>query len=120
MDVDHPRLMQRKVEVIKANQPLLDVLPNFATSNLPSGILGRSEQYVAVACDLKQVSHLDRTLRQLFDLDAPSVAILFVTEVSLAYMERHTADAVLKWAARFRDGKVWRMSHRLRKPLTVT
>ncbi|KAF2152543.1 LCM-domain-containing protein [Myriangium duriaei CBS 260.36] len=105
VDVDYPQLMQRKVDVIKSNRPLLDLLPGFEVIDPPEALLASSQCYKALGCNLNDISSLNKALRQTFDLDSSSIAIIFVAEVSVAYMERHAADAVLRWAANLNDAR---------------
>ncbi|KAF4554775.1 Cupin-like domain-containing protein [Elsinoe fawcettii] len=105
VDVDYPQLMQKKVEVIKNNQPLLDVLPDISYGKPTDPLLASTERYKAVGCDLKDVANLDSALRSLFDIDACSIAFLFVAEVSVAYMEKAAANAVLAWTARLPEAR---------------
>lgn len=56
----------------------------------------RSDQYMAIGCDLKHLDLLERTLRAEFDISATS--ILFVAEVSVTYMSVADANSLLQWA----------------------
>ncbi|TKX21982.1 cupin-like domain-containing protein 4 [Elsinoe australis] len=105
VDVDYPQLMQKKLEVIRQNQPLLDLLAGIKFGKPDDAVLGDAEKYKALGCDLKNVSSLDQALRKMFDLDNCSWAFLFVAEVSVAYMEKPAANAVLKWAAGLSDAR---------------
>ncbi|GAM85037.1 hypothetical protein ANO11243_030400 [Dothideomycetidae sp. 11243] len=105
VDVDYHQLMRRKLDMIRANRALSDLLPDLATPPPPSAVLGSTAQYKAVGCNLNDVSMLDRALREVCDLDSCSLAILFVAEVSVAYMEKHAADAVLRWASQLKDAQ---------------
>ncbi|KAF2227000.1 hypothetical protein BDZ85DRAFT_56886 [Elsinoe ampelina] len=105
VDVDYPQLMHRKLEVIRSNQPILDVLPGITYGNQIDPLLASAEKYKAVGCDLKNVANLDSSLRQFFDLESCSITFLFVAEVSVAYMEKPAANAVLSWAAKLPDSR---------------
>ncbi|KAG8627900.1 hypothetical protein KVT40_003773 [Elsinoe batatas] len=105
VDVDYPQLMHKKLEVIRNNQPILDVLPGITYGNQIDPLLASAAKYKAVGCDLKNVANLDSSLRQLFDIESCSIAFLFVAEVSVAYMEKPAANAVLSWAAKLPDSR---------------
>jgi len=62
----------------------------------------RSGQYIALGCDLRDLSALERTLRA--ELDVPSSSVLFVAEVSATYMPVVDSDELIKWASTLQDG----------------
>lgn len=62
----------------------------------------RSDCYLALGCDLKDLGTLERLLRAEFDV--PSSSILFVAEVSVTYMPLRDSDALIKWASTIEDG----------------
>lgn len=62
----------------------------------------RSDGYMALGCDLKDLSTLETVLKK--ELDISSSSILFVGEVSLTYMPWHDSDALIRWASAFDDG----------------
>lgn len=70
------------------------------SSKLPVHL--RSDQYMAVGCDLKDLETLERVLRAEFD--APETTFLFVAEVSVTYMPVKDADALLCWASTLDNG----------------
>ena len=84
------------------NRLLRDALlkTNLRSSDLP--VYLRSNQYMAVGCDLKDLATLERVLRTEFDLSTTS--ILFVAEVSVTYMPVNDADALLRWASKLGNG----------------
>jgi tRNA wybutosine-synthesizing protein 4 len=57
----------------------------------------RSDNYVQIGCDLRQLAAIRETLAAIVDIQ--SCAFLFVAEVSITYMEREAADALIKWAS---------------------
>lgn len=58
-------------------------------------ILLRSEQYLQVGCDLRDLIKLEKFFSSEFDL---SNSVVFCTaEVSIAYMDVETSDALIKW-----------------------
>ena len=97
--------MQRKMQMIQQNPALNELLPGLQVDLKHEIRLARSEKYLALGCDLRQLDKLDAALRKEFSMDECSVAVLFVAEVSVAYMELDPANAVLKWASSFDDGE---------------
>jgi tRNA wybutosine-synthesizing protein 4 len=58
-------------------------------------ILLRSDQYLQVGCDLRDLAKLEKFFSSEFDL---SNSVVFCTaEVSIAYMDVDTSDALIKW-----------------------
>ena len=103
VDVDYPALMEKKHKMIVSNPPLHELMPDLQSQPTGNTILSRSEKYLAIGCDLRQLDKLEAVLRKEFSLDDSSVAILFTAEVSVAYMTLEAADAVLNWSTRFDD-----------------
>lgn len=64
----------------------------------------RAGQYVTVGCDLRNLSELGNILQD--EVQARDCAILFIAEVSVAYMDVESADAVIAWASSFDDGEL--------------
>jgi tRNA wybutosine-synthesizing protein 4 len=67
----------------------------------------RSDQYMAIGCDLRQLNVLEKTLRA--ELDIVSSSVLFVAEVSATYMPVADSDALIRWASTLEDGKYRKM-----------
>lgn len=59
----------------------------------------RSEQYLAIGCDLRDLQLLEKTLRN--ELDIVNSSILFVAEVSVTYMPLLDANKLIEWANTF-------------------
>lgn len=104
IDVDYDPLIRRKIKIIEENAPLLELIPDMKAGASDDIQAARSEKYRAFGCDLRQLKALDATLRREFDIDGCSVAILFVAEVSVAYMDRPSADEVIRWATSLPSG----------------
>lgn len=102
IDVDYPDLMARKKEVIMQNQELERLVNPLHTEKKHPGILLRSDNYLAVGCDLRDVSTLSNILDE--ELALSNCLVLCVAEVSLTYMDVRAADALIKWAAGLNDG----------------
>lgn len=95
--------MQKKYQVIESTPQLKDLLPSFTGTGKDSGILGYSSNYAAVGCDLRNPDLLKVVLQEHLQIEDCSVAVLFVAEVSTAYMPMDGSQAVLEWAAGYED-----------------
>ncbi|EME40518.1 hypothetical protein DOTSEDRAFT_65234 [Dothistroma septosporum NZE10] len=103
VDVDYPVLMQNKVGVIDKTEQLRSLTPKFTKTGNQSGLLASSDPYVAIGCDLSDMTPLQDILQDHLSLDNGDVAILFVSEVSTAYMPRNASQAVFEWTATYPD-----------------
>ena len=103
VDVDYPVLMQNKLGIIDKTEQLRALLPKLTKTNQESGLLGSSDPYVAVGCDLHNIEQLRHILQDHLRIQDSSVAILFVAEVSTAYMPTEASQAILAWAASYSD-----------------
>lgn len=103
VDVDYPVLMQNKCGIISNTEQLHGLLENFYRTSAAEGVLGAGNPYLAVGCDLRDIELLRETLQDAVEIEDETVAILFVAEVSIAYMEREASQAVLEWAATYPD-----------------
>lgn len=103
VDVDYPVLMQNKLGIIDKTEQLRSLLPKLTKTYQEAGVLGSSDPYVAIGCDLYDVETLHRILQDHLRIQDSSVAILFVAEVSIAYMEKEGAQGLLEWAAGLQD-----------------
>lgn len=61
----------------------------------------RSEQYIAIGCDLADIHKLNTIVTN--EVDSETCSTLFLAEVSLTYMDLTAADALLKWASLLND-----------------
>ncbi|KAF2873459.1 hypothetical protein BDV95DRAFT_488734 [Massariosphaeria phaeospora] len=102
VDVDYPQLIGRKRDRMLADSLLRDALlgTNLRGSELP--VYLRSDRYMAIGCDLRDLDTLERTLRSAFDVSASS--FLFLAEVSLTYMPLPDSDSLIRWASTLDDG----------------
>ena len=103
IDVDYPKLMRTKCEVIQQTQTLKNLLEDLQIDENENGIFLRSKSYVAIGCDLCQLRLLEELLKEVVDLERSPV--LFVAEVSLTYMSYQDANAMINWASRIKNGK---------------
>lgn len=95
--------MQRKRRYILTNSLLTQHLTGVETEKLDEGTHIRSDQYVAMGCDLsKDLAQLKE--RVLKACPTEETLVLCVAEVSIAYMSVSHADAVIKMASTFPNG----------------
>jgi tRNA wybutosine-synthesizing protein 4 len=85
-----------------ANGLLRDALLKTKLRSSQPPVYLRSEQYIAIGCDLRDLTGLERTLRT--ELDIASSSVLFVAEVSATYMPVADSDALIRWASTLEDG----------------
>ncbi len=97
------QLMVKKCEVIERTDPLLQLLTDVKRSPPGDIVALRSDQYLAVGCDLYELETLNSVMNSELDLD--NCLVLCTAEVSLTYMDFGAADALIRWAATFKDGK---------------
>lgn len=105
VDVDFPVLMRNKCGIIEHTEQLHGLLDNFYRTRYETGVLGAGNPYLAVGCDLRDLDSLRATLQDAVEIEDEGVAILFVAEVSVAYMEHDAAQAVLEWASSYEDAR---------------
>jgi tRNA wybutosine-synthesizing protein 4 len=94
VDIDYRDLILRKRDMVKQTSELNSVLNNL---ELPEDgdVLLRSEQYLQIGCDLRDLTKLEKVLSSEFDLGK---CVVFCTaEVSIAYMDVETSDALIKY-----------------------
>jgi tRNA wybutosine-synthesizing protein 4 len=84
------------------NNLLRDALLKTKLRSSEQPVYLRSDQYMAIGCDLRNLDLLERTLRA--ELDMPQSAILFVAEVSVTYMPLADADLLIRWANTIANG----------------
>ena len=97
IDVDFPELMTKKREIIVSTPQLRDLLGSYQSLDHSSGIQIRSEHYLALGCDLTDLSKLDALL--VNEVCWSQSLVLCTAEVSVTYMNIEAADSLIKWAA---------------------
>ncbi|KAF2861839.1 LCM-domain-containing protein [Piedraia hortae CBS 480.64] len=105
VDVDYPALMQKKLAIIEKTEPLRCLLPNFSRTANPNGLLAHSDPYVAIGCDLYDLDLLDSILHEHLHIREGNATVMFVAEVSLAYMEKEASQQIIEWAANLPDSR---------------
>lgn len=103
VDVDYPVLMQNKLGVIDKTEALRALIPKLIKTSSETGLLASSDPYVAIGCDLYDLSTLSQVLQDHLRVSDPNVAILFVAEVSTTYMDKEASQAVFHWATSMHD-----------------
>ena len=103
MDVDYPQLIRKKVGVIRNDRELNHVVGINCTLPSSGPVVLRSENYLAIGCDLRDIKTLSEILED--EIDIPQCAFLLIAEVSITYMEIKEADAVIQWAAKLGNGE---------------
>ncbi|KAF3035200.1 tRNA methyltransferase ppm2 [Didymella heteroderae] len=99
VDVDYPQLIDKKRDVVFTKSLLRDALLRTGLGLAEAPVRVRSERYMAIGCDLRDLQLLERTLRA--ELDIPNSSILFVAEVSVTYMPLADANKLIQWANTF-------------------
>jgi tRNA wybutosine-synthesizing protein 4 len=102
VDIDYPSLMQTKVKIVNETEALRSVLDMHPGSAQAPEVLLRSEQYIAVGCDLREIERLQHILNA--ELGLSNCSFLILAEVSITYMETVAADAPIAFAAKLDDG----------------
>ncbi|ODA82023.1 hypothetical protein RJ55_00528 [Drechmeria coniospora] len=99
IDVDYPSLMLRKRAIVLETPQLVELLgADFSVSESDDDlVLLKSPQYCQIGCDLRQLDKLRTTLETVLRLS--DCEVLFVAEVSVTYMDTHSADALIHWAS---------------------
>ena len=99
VDVDYPDLIHKKRAVVLQTPELRELLGDDYTlsDEGKDGLLLRSTKYCQLGCDLRQLDRLRTLLGSIVSL--PECAILFVAEVSITYMDTHSADALIEWGS---------------------
>lgn len=96
VDIDYKELMLKKRDMVNRTPELKEVFTNIEI--LEGDILLRSDQYLQIGCDLRDLGALDRALASSFDFE--NFEILFVAEVSITYMDANYADDLIEWASK--------------------
>lgn len=104
VDVDYPQLINKKTEIILATPQLHDLLGHVRTSANSEIVRLRSDSYLAVGCDLRDLEQLQCALSK--ELELSKCIFLLTAEVSVTYMDVEAADALIAWAAKLEDGTV--------------
>ncbi|AGO11589.1 AaceriADL194Wp [[Ashbya] aceris (nom. inval.)] len=93
VDVDYPDLIAKKLDIIQ-NTPELQQIVGGSVEGVSGQVLYRTAKYMAAACDLNDGAAFE-ALTGKFNLPADAV-VVFIAEVSLAYMRPEKADAIIE------------------------
>lgn len=100
VDIDYKDLMIKKRDMVSSTKELNELLSN--VEFLGGDVLLRCDQYLQLGCDLRDLEHLNQTLKSVVDVE--KCLILLTAEVSITYMDTESADALIEWASRLPDG----------------
>ena len=95
--------MIRKRDVVQHTKELLAVLTGVEVDKEGS-ILLRSDQYLQLGCDLRDLKGLNQGLASAVDIE--NCVVLFTAEVSITYMNTEAADSLIHWANKFSQGAI--------------
>lgn len=119
VDIDYNDLQTRKREMVKGTTELNSMLENLSYPT-DEDVMLRSDQYLQIGCDLRDLTKLQKVLSAEFDLEN---TIIFCTagefvpiltlcsanrksEVSTAYMSVASSDALYKFIGTLPEGKL--------------
>lgn len=93
LDIDYPDLIDNKVQIIKQNDELSNILgPQLDVNG--GDVKYATDTYAAASCNLNFPQSFRNTTSS-FGLDDPNLIKVFVAEVSLAYMKAERADDII-------------------------
>jgi tRNA wybutosine-synthesizing protein 4 len=93
--------MAKKSDVIVNTSQLRDLVGSYERPPDHSGVFLRSEVYLALGCDLGNITRLEELLAR--EVDTSNALMLCTAEVSVTYMNTEAADALIHWAAQYSD-----------------
>jgi tRNA wybutosine-synthesizing protein 4 len=93
--------MIKKRDTVNSTKELNSLLTNMEV--LEGDILLRSDQYLQLGCDLRDLKVLNQTLASAVDFE--NCLVLLTAEVSITYMNVEAADALIEWAGTLPEGK---------------
>lgn len=94
LDLDYPDLISKKVQIIKQNDELTNILGP-ECDELSDAVKFGTVNYIAAPCNLNYLETFKKDIVP-FGLDDPELIKVFVAEVSLAYMKPERADDIIK------------------------
>ncbi|PBP23270.1 leucine carboxyl methyltransferase [Diplocarpon rosae] len=101
IDVDYKDLMIKKRSVVQNTIELNSILTNIDI--LEGDVLFRSDQYVQLGCDLRDLVAFNRVLTDVVDIY--NCSIILIAEVSITYMNVEAADALIGWAQKLPEAR---------------
>ena len=109
VDIDYEKLMINKKTALRQTGEITELLEGVEFLPDDSDVQIRSKDYIAVGCDLKNLTKLDRVLKT--QILSSECSVLFLAEVSLTYMDVKSANAVVNWASKLSDGQICLFPH---------
>lgn len=103
VEIDYEKLMVNKKTAIRKTDEITQLLEDVEFLPDDSAVQIRSKPYLAIGCDLKNLTKLDTVLRA--EVLPSECAVLFLAEVSLTYMDVKSANAVVSWASGLSNGQ---------------
>ena len=103
IDVDYPDIIRKKCDVILQTESLHEALLSIEKDTGSDIAMLRSQNYIAIGCDLQDSSKLVEILEQE-ELARNQSSVMFIAEVSLTYMDVEASNRLIKWGATLRDG----------------
>ena len=88
--------MKKKCDIITKAPQLQDLLGRYDRSLHPDGLILRSENYLAIGCDLADIVRLNTLVAS--EVQMSKCLVLCIAEVSITYMDTNAADALIRWA----------------------
>ncbi|KAF7591242.1 tRNA methyltransferase ppm2 [Aspergillus hancockii] len=101
VDIDYEKLMVNKKTAIRRTDEITQLLEDVEFLSDDSAVQIRSKHYLAIGCDLKNITKLDSVLKA--EVLPSECSVLFLAEVSLTYMDVKSANAVVSWASQLRN-----------------
>lgn len=103
VDIDYEKLMVNKKTAIQRTKEITELLEDVEFLPDENAVQIRSDHYLAIGCDLKNLKKLDDTLKT--EVLPAECSVLCLAEVSLTYMDVESANAVVNWASKLRSGQ---------------
>ncbi|KAE8149305.1 tRNA wybutosine-synthesizing protein 4 [Aspergillus avenaceus] len=97
VDIDYEKLMLNKKLAIQKTDEITQLLEDVEFLPDDSAVQIRSKHYLAIGCDLKNLTKLDTALKT--EVLPAECSVLFLAEVSLTYMDVKSANEVVNWAS---------------------
>ncbi len=94
--------MKKKRDVV-INTPELNSMLTDIQVPLEGDVLLRSNEYLQLGCDLRDLTSLERLVSSAVELQ--NSLVLLTAEVSITYMDVEAADALIRWAGTLPDGE---------------
>ena len=102
VDIDYPSIMLEKCKIIRRTPDLNELLYNVKNNTDNDMVLLSSENYMAIGCDLADVTSLQETVKSVL---GSGHIYFFLAEVSTTYMSPDAANTIVSWASSFHPCK---------------